>query len=159
MEDVMGKALADLDDDRLSRKRRYFIVALAVVVIIMNNAVNLVPEAAQMFDLGAARTIDSVLMIGFWVAPLYLIGTVAGGNARNPVLNDELTKAHRSTALKIGYWCLLAALALGFAWSRSGRHVFDPAATERFIMTVVSVGSVIPALVFAILERRAEKGG
>lgn len=153
----MGNAFTGLDDDRLSRKRRYFIVALAVVVILMNNAVNLAADAAQVLDLGAAHEIDTVLMVGFWVATLYLVGTVMGGRARNPALNDELTKAHRSTALKIGYWCLLAVLALGFAWSRSGRHVFDPAGTERFIMTVVSVGSVIPALAFAFLERRAER--
>jgi hypothetical protein len=152
----MPNPVSSQNEERLSRKRRYAVVTLAIVVIALNNAIQISTEAPVVFASEPMQKILVGLEIGFWIAALYLIWFVAG--RRGPaVMNDELTDAHRSIALRAGYWCFLAAVALGYAWLRSGRHAFAVATFEHLLMTIASIGAVIPAMVFAVLERRAEK--
>jgi hypothetical protein len=153
----MAHSISSLDEDQMSRKRRYTIVMLAVVVIVLNNTIQISTEAAAVFASAPMQRVLTGTELVFWIATLYLVWFVAG--RRGPaILNDELTTAHRSVALRIGYWCFLAAVALAYAWVRSGRHAFGIVQFEHLLITVASIGAVIPAMVFAFLERRAEQG-
>ena len=156
----MGNTAASSNEDRVSYRRRWRLVAVSIVVWILNNVVNATPDVAQALNLGSTREFDFVVLIGFWLAVLSLVWMVAGVNVRrNPVLNDELTKAHRASAIQLGYWGLLAIMALAFAWSHSGRHVFEQAGFEHLLVTAVTVGAVGPALLFALFDWKAEKVG
>jgi hypothetical protein len=156
----MGNTSASSNEDRISYRRRWRLVVMSVVVWILNNVVNATPDVAQALNLGSTREFDVAVLAGFWLAALCLVWMVAGvGVRRNPVLNDELTRAHRATAIQLGYWGLLAIMALGFALSRSGRHIFEPASLEHLMVTAVTLGAVGPALLFAILDWKAEKIG
>lgn len=150
----------DHDEDRPSRRRRYYVVFLAVIVILLQNAFNIVPELEpQLAPLGA-RLLENGLAGAFWLAVLYLVTTVSGvGRRGDAALNDELSAAHRTTALTAGYWCMLAGLAGVFALSVWGRHEFTLAYVRHLVTVIAGVGAVIPAMVFAILERRAERLG
>ena len=93
------------NEDRISYRRRWRLVVMSLVVWILNNVVNATPDVAQALNLGSTREFDFVVLIGFWLAVLSLVWMVAGVNVRrNPVLNDELTKAHRASAIQLGYW-------------------------------------------------------
>jgi hypothetical protein len=160
MEMLMGNALASSNEDRISYRRRWRLVAMSVVVWLLNNVVNATPDVAQALNLGSTREFDIAVLVGFWLTALCLVWMVAGVSIRrNPVLNDELTRAHRATAIQLGYWGLLAIMALAFAWSHSGRHVFEPVSFEHLMVTAVTLGAVGPALLFAILDWKAEKVG
>jgi len=154
----MGNTPAASDEDRISYRRRWRLVVMSVVVWILNNVVNATHDVAQALNLGSTREFDIAVLAGFWLGALILVWMVAGVSVRrNPVLNDELTKAHRATAIQLGYWGLLAIMALAFAWSYSGRHVFVPVSFEHLIVTAVTAGAVGPALLFALLDWKAEK--
>ena len=156
----MGNAAASSNEDRLSYKRRSRLVIMSIVVWILSNVVNATPDVAQALNLGSTREFDIAALAGFWLAALCLVWMVAGVSIRrNPVLNDELTRAHRATAIQLGYWGLLALLALCFAWSHSGRHIFDPVRFEHLMVTAITLGAVGPALLFALLDWKAEKAG
>jgi hypothetical protein len=160
METPMGNTSASSNEDRLSHWRRWRLVAMSIVVWILDNVVNATPDVAQALHLGSTREFDIAVLVGFWLAALCVVWMVAGVSIRrNPVLNDELTRAHRATAIQLGYWGLLAIMALAFAWSHSGRHVFEPVSFEHLMVTAVTIGAVGPALLFAILDWRAEKAG
>ena len=160
MESLMEKAPASSNEDRQSYRLRWRLVVLSVVVWLMSNVVNAMPDVAQFFDLGPTPKFDFVVLAIFWFAAFCLVWMVAGVSVRrDPVLNDELTRAHRATAIQLGYWGLLALVALAFAWSRSGRHVFAPIGFEHLMITAVTIGSVGPALLFAVLQWKAEKVG
>jgi hypothetical protein len=160
MEAPMGNTPAFGNEDRLSYKRRWRLVVMSIVVWILNNVVNATPDVAQALHLGSTREFDIAVLVGFWLAALCLVWMVAGVSVRrNPVLNDELTRAHRATAIQLGYWGLLAIMALAYALSRSGRHIFEPASFEHLMITAVTIGTVGPALLFALLDWKAEKAG
>jgi hypothetical protein len=156
----MGNASASSTEDRISYRRRWRLVVMSVVVWLLCNVVNATPDVAQVLNFGATPEFDFVVLVVFWFAVFCLVWMVAGVSVRrDPVLNDELTKAHRATAIQLGYWGLLALVALAFAWSRSGRHVFAPLGFEHLMITAVTIGSVGPALLFAALQWKAEKLG
>ena len=167
----MTHALSAQDDDQLSRKRRQMVIVLAVVVIGLNNGAQLLADNASAFaflplltDSGWTFThvpmqpLLVALNVAFWIAALYLVWFVAGRHGPE-ALNDELTMAHRATALRAGYWCFLAALAVAFARVHLGNYAIAPASVEHLLTTIASVGAVIPAVVFEVLERRAERVG
>ena len=156
----MGNALAFSNEDRISYRRRWRLVVMSIVVWLLDNVVNATPDVAQALNLGSTREFDFVVLVAFWLASFSLVWMVAGVSVRrNPVLNDELTKAHRATAIQLGYWGLLAILALAFAWSHFGRHVFEPVSFEHLMVTAVTIGAVGPALLFALFDWKAEKVG
>ena len=83
--------------------------------------------------------------------PRFLFFTGKGGVGK--------TSIACATAIQLGYWGLLALIALAFAWSHSGRHVFSPVSLEHLMVTAVTIGTVGPALLFALLDWKAEKAG
>ena len=156
----MGNALASSNEDRISCRRRWRLVVMSVLVWLLSNVVNATPDVAQALNLGPTREFDIAVLAGFWLGALCLVWMVAGVSIRrNPVLNDELTRAHRATAIQLGYWGLLAIMALAYAWSHSGRHIFEPVSFEHLMVTAVTIGTVGPALLFALLDWKAEKAG
>ena len=156
----MADTLVPPNEDRISYLRRWRLVALSFVVWALNNIVNATSDVAPMFNLVPTREFDIAVLAGFWLSTLCLVWMVAGVSMRrNPVLNDELTKAHRATAIQLGYWGLLAFLALVFAFSHAGRHVLTPEGFDHLIVTAVAFGSVGPALLFVMLDWKATKIG
>jgi Na+/proline symporter len=157
------------DDDRLSRKRRHAVIVLAVLVIGLNNGAQILAENVSAFAFVPSLTdtgwnfthvtmlqILLVISVAFWIAAFCLLWFVAG--RRGPAaMNDELTLAHRSTALRAGCWCFLAAVAVVYARVHSGIEPFGLASVEHLLETIASVGVVIPAVVFEFLERKAER--
>ena len=98
----MGNTSASSKEDRLSYRRRWLLVVMSIVVWILNNVVNATPDVAQALHLGSTREFNIAVLIGFWLVALILVWMVAGVSVRrNPVLNDELTKAHRAKAIQL----------------------------------------------------------
>ena len=55
METAMGNALAFSNEDRISYRRRWRLVVMSVVVLILNNVVNATHDVAQALNLGSTR--------------------------------------------------------------------------------------------------------
>jgi len=91
-----------------------------------------------------------------WIGALAGMLSNRGGLLRHQivraVLNDELTLAHRRTALLAGYWLLLVALAIVYAWSS-----FQPLATRNVVAVLLGVAVAIPILYFVVLEHWSER--
>jgi hypothetical protein len=76
------------------------------------------------------------------------------GRATRALLNDEATRAHRADALSLGFGvAVLVALAL-YAIS-----LFEPVEAGQVAHFVVTASLLAALLRFALLERRAYRGG
>jgi uncharacterized membrane protein len=91
-----------------------------------------------------------------WGAGLLTL-LVTGGLTRRDqrvreILEDELTKAHRRNALMSGFWVMLIAVAVIYAVS-----LFTPIAFNQVAPILLVAAVAVPALRFALLERRASR--
>ena len=120
----------------------------------------LAQQVAFFNSLNGERLVDH-FRIGAWVAlsTVLLAGVVTGGFwFRKPelraMLNDELNRAHRADALRIGFiLAMLTGIVLyvvGTAIALSDREV---------IHLIVSVGIGAAVIRFGMLERRGESLG
>jgi hypothetical protein len=133
-----------------SLRRRRAIVASTVIL--------LVTGAAAMIALseqgGALRSVD-VVKIGALIVLALLLGLRATTSfrlaKRDPALDDELTRANRASAARVGYWALMLAVTAAFI----GGAVTDLTLTEVAPL-VLAAGAVSAGLRFAILEARGD---
>jgi hypothetical protein len=138
--------------DKLGRKRARILPVLALLFLLQQGAFfSATPETQHL-----VRTVD-LIKIGAWITMslallsiLWTGGMTLRGHAVRHLLNDEVSRANRSNALEVGFFCsMLAALSL-YAISSFA----DVSALEA-IHTVVTAG-IVPALLrFGLLERRA----
>ena len=138
---------ADLAD-RLTRRRARLMPVLALFLMIQ--------QSAYFAHGNGSRMVDHV-RIGAWVAMsvVILIVLLTGGFwFRKPevraMIEDEITRANRASALSAGFVCAMATAIICYvlqsAWEFSVGEV---------IHLIVSAGLVAALLRFSILERRA----
>lgn len=134
--------------DRYSRKRARMMPALTVIF--------LTQQAAYLSDAPAGRAVDQV-RIGAWavLATVLLLLLVTGGawirpRAIRALMDDEVTRANRASALNLGF-----TLAIGMG---IGLFVLAPVldlTARQAIHFIVSIGLASALLRFGLQERRA----
>jgi hypothetical protein len=141
--------------DRLQR-RRLILLSISAVSLLTWISVSLWSSVLP----GGQRTGDLVCMIAFliWIGALAGMLTGRAGPMRDQViravLNDELTMAHRRTALMCGYWLTLAGLAVVYVWSH-----FSCVDARDVVPVLLGAAVAVPTLCFVFLERRSERDG
>lgn len=97
---------------------------------------------------------DVQVKVGAFVFMALMLFVLTGGRSarRYPEINDELVRAYRASALKLGYISVMLALI--------GIYVampLTPLDVYKFMLLFVAFGIVVLALRFAMLERSGMK--
>ena len=106
------------------------------------------------------RTVSAVKLSAWFVWALLLLFLLAtgGGLVRHRklrgLLNDELTRQHRTRACVAGFWAAAAACISLYLVG-----MFDPVSGREAIHIILSAAVGAALLTFAILERRTADGG
>jgi hypothetical protein len=106
------------------------------------------------------RTVSTVKVSAWfvWVLLLLLMLATGGGLLRHRelrgLLNDELTRQHRTSAYVTGFWVAVAACVSLYLVG-----MFEPVNGREAIHIVLSAGIGAALLTFAALERRTAGGG
>ena len=136
--------------DRLNRRHARMMPVLAVFVLI---------QQAVFFTSGnGQRTVDMVRN-GAWVVlvSVIVLMLVTGGSwfrsrELRELLNDEVTRANRASALTFGFGLAMAA---GIALYALEAFVPGSATAREAVHIIVSFGLIAALLRFGLLERRA----
>ena len=142
------------DVEKALRRRSRAVAVLAIVLISLQGAVL---AATEHVTLNGGRLVDKVQVGAFVFLALALMLNVLTGGRRSrkyPAMNDELVRANRASALKLGYVVTMLALIGVYV-----AMLLTPLDVYKYIPLLVTFGVVIPALRFSVLERRGEKGG
>ena len=140
--------------DRLTRRRARMLPALALIFIFQQAAY----FAGQLED--GSRTVDQV-KIGAWLilSVVILLALATGGFWFKParvraLMDDEVTRAHRTDAFRIGFVVtMLGGTALYVV------TLFEPIGRGEAIHLLMTFGLAAALLRFGYLERRALKYG
>ena len=135
--------------DRLSRRRARMLPLLALML--------LVQQAAYFAENDAAvRAVDHV-KIGAWLilSVVLLLALATGGFWLKPksvraLMDDEVTRAHRAEAFRIGFLVTMAS-AIGLYLL----CLFEPLSGRTAIHLLTSIGIAAALIRFGMLERRA----
>jgi len=136
-------------------RRRARVFAAQAILFIMWQA---------MFFSGPAedpvRTVTTLKLSAWFVWALALLFMLAtgGGLLRHRrlrgLLNDELTRQHRTRAYVTGFWAAAAACVSLYLVG-----MFEPVSGREAIHIILSSGIGAALLTFALLERRTAGGG
>jgi hypothetical protein len=154
----MTDRLSDVDEaERLGRRRARLLPMLAVLFIAQQTSF-----FASEQEAGAklVRTVDHV-KVGAWVvlslvllAALYTGGFWLRRRAVRTLMDDEVTRAHRASALSLGYLVtILGAIALYFL------DMIEPMSSRVAIHLIVTIGIAAALVRFGMLERRVHSLG
>jgi hypothetical protein len=136
----------------LLRMRTRVIAVLAVIIMGLQGAVL---AATEQITLNGGRTVDQVKVGAFvFMALALMLFILTGGRRarRFPELNDELVRANRASALKLGYASLMLVLIGVYV-----AMLLTPLDIRKFMPLFIAFGIVVPALRFALLERVGAK--
>jgi heme A synthase len=136
----------------LLRMRTRVIAVLAVIIMGLQGAVL---AATEQITLNGGRTVDQVKVGAFvFMALALMLFILTGGRRarRFPELNDELVRANRASALKLGYASLMLVLIGVYV-----AMLLTPLDIGKFMPLFIAFGIVVPALRFALLERVGAK--
>lgn len=135
--------------DRTSRKRPAMIAVATVAYALIH---------VLMRPLYYARGADPS-GIDWWAVNtlLLLVGLATGGaliqsRRIRGLVNDEVSRSHFRTAVSIGYWIAMTAALAIYLVPRLARL-----ATREALYLVVTPSIIVPLLVFAYLEHRANR--
>jgi fucose 4-O-acetylase-like acetyltransferase len=136
--------------ERLNRRRVRMLPILALFIVIQ--------QAAFYTSGDRLRPVDMVRN-GGWVllVAVILAGLITGGfwfrsREVRELMNDEVTRANRDSALT---WGFTAATVAGIVLFAVESFTYDGASAREVIHIIVSSGLVIALLRFGFLERRA----
>lgn len=143
--------------ERLGRRRARMLPILAVLFI-AQQASFFASESEASAQL--VRTVDHV-KVGAWVllsavllAALYTGGFWLRPKAVRALMDDEITRAHRASALSLGFLVtMLAAIGLYFL------DMVEPMTSRVAIHLIVTFGIAAALVRFGYLERRAHALG
>lgn len=140
--------------DRLGRKRARILPVLAVFFLAQQVSYFSGPST----DTG--RPVDHLKIAAWLVISIVLLAAlVTGGSWMRParvraLLNDEVTRAHRTEAFRIGFLATtIAAIALYVL------SLFEPLGGRDAVHLLMTVGIAAALLRFGSLERRAYRDG
>jgi hypothetical protein len=137
--------------DRLSRRRARMLPFLAILFLTQQAAYFAEPDtgmrAVDHVKVGAWLVLSIVLVLvlatgGFWFKPKRV----------RALMDDEVTRANRAEAFRIGFLATMAsAVALYFV------SQFEPMSGRLAIHALTTIGIAAALLRFAFLERRAHR--
>jgi hypothetical protein len=134
-----------------SKRRRRTILAAALMLAIFSFAV----INAVLPREGALRAVDIVRLSGF-IALALVLALRSTTNftllRRNPELDDELSRANRSSAAVLGFWVLLLTTIAAFVGSLFVSIMLTEAAP-----LILGAGAVAAGMRFASLEAKGER--
>ena len=141
--------------DRLSRRRARMLPVLAIIFLTQQAA-----YIADRFEgpSAAVRMVDHV-KVGAWLllSAVLLLCLVTGGfwfksHGVRSLLDDEVTRANRTAAMRLGFiTTMLAGFAVYFL------NQFEPMSGRDAIHLLVTVGIATALLRFGFLERRGHR--
>lgn len=136
--------------ERLGRRRMWLLFLHLVLFIAAEIA---------LFSSQEAPVRWSVIVWFAWVALLTALlargGYLSASQHVRDYLNDELTRAHRSTAVSWGFGALVLTGLVGYVYCKLGGH---PTLGQEVARVAVDLGVGLSLLVFTTLEWRAEHG-
>lgn len=134
-------------------KRRSRAVAVLAVLLMSLQGTALV--ATEQITLNGGRLVDQVKVGAFvFMALALMLFVLTGGRSarRYPELNDELVRANRASALRLGYVSVMLALIGVYV-----AMLLTPIDVQKYLPLLVAFGIVVPSLRFAMLERVGTK--
>ena len=111
--------------------------------------------ATEQITLNGGRLVDQVRVGAFvFMALALMLFVLTGGRSarRYPELNDELVRANRASALRLGYVSVMLALIGVYV-----AMLLTPIDVQKYLPLLVAFGVVVPSLRFAMLERVGTK--
>ena len=147
---------SDIDQaERLGRRRARMLPFLAVIFI-SQQASFFASETAR--TSAVIRSVDHVKFGAWMVLSLVLLAALYTGGfwfhrrEVRALMDDEITRQHRATALSLGFLvAMLAAIALYLV------DMAEPVGTRVAIHVIVTLGIASALLRFGLLERRAHR--
>lgn len=154
----MSEPLSDVDQaEKLSRRRAFMAPVLAMIFLTQQMSFFL-SENERGSEL--VRSVDRVKLSAWLVLSLVLLaflwsgGGWLRGKAVRALMNDEITRANRASALTLGFFvAMLMAIALYLL------DMIDPMSSRLAIHMVVTLGIGAALIRFGLLERRAHRDG
>jgi hypothetical protein len=146
--------LSDVEKaDRLSRRRARVLPFLAILFLTQQVAFFAEPDSGM-------RAVDHV-KVGAWLllSTVLLLVLATGGSWLRPkriraLMDDDVTRANRAEAFRIGFLATMAGAVLLYFLSQ-----FEPMSGRLAIHVLVTIGIAAALLRFAYLERRAHRDG
>ncbi len=141
--------------ERMQRRRTRIIWAQALFFMVMQGSYYTTKMPS--FD-APLRPVDQIRLSAFavWAAALIILLSVSGGMFRGKavraLMDDELARAHRASALVWGYYAAMTFAIILYMVSQYVRM-----SPPEAIHLIVSAGVFVPMVRFVILERRAER--
>lgn len=134
-----------VDPEKTTTRRRRVLVAVAILLGLFAMAMTATPAETL-------RNVDIVRTAGFMVLALVIAlrsTTAFSFVGRNAVLDDELTRANRASAARVGFWAMLLAAMVMLVVS-----FIETVTPTQIIPVLIGAGAVSAALRFAVLEGR-----
>lgn len=132
--------------DRAQSRRRRIVAILAIFLM---SAQGGVLAATEQVTLHGGRLVDQFRVWSFVVLALAFLAFLVTGGRRAREIDDELVRANRASAIKHGYVALILVL-VGVYVAR----LLVPFDVMTVVPVLIAFGIVVPALCFAVLERR-----
>ena len=139
--------------EKLSRRRARMLFVVAIIFIAQ--------QGSFFADPGDPARAVGTVKIGAWVvlSAVILAALVTGGAWIYPkhirdLANDELTRAHRDKALRLGFINAMITCLLLYVLS-----TFSPVDAREAIHVITTVGLASALLSFAVMERQAMRDG
>lgn len=138
--------------DRMSRQRARFTGLLAIIFIALQCLD--APHFANLPGDGVARRWGWAVFAAVLLINLGTGGGLLLGKGLRALLNDEVTRMNRNTALATGYWmAMITALAV-FAADATGLSGFS---AQQALHIVITASVATGLLAFSTLELRAHR--
>lgn len=138
-------------DKRTTRRRRTILMGAIVLMTIIVAAMTAFSNATP----GEWRNVDIVRVSAFLFLALVLglrSTTAFSLVGRNAALDDELTRANRATAARVGFWALLLSAMACFIANMLGLEM----SVAEALLAIIAAGAISAAIRFSMLERRGD---
>lgn len=154
----MNDKLSDVEEaERLGLRRARMLPVLAILFITQQVSFFASEREASAH---LVRTVDHVKVGAWLVLSLVLLAALyTGGFWLRPrkirqLMDDEVTRAHRASALSLGFLVsMLGGIALYFA------DQFEPIGGRESVHIIVTLGIAAALIRFGVLERRVHRLG
>jgi hypothetical protein len=140
--------MSDAVDKKSARRRRGVLVGAAMLLIIIAGALTVLTDAPA----NGWRAVD-IARISALILPALVLSaratTAFSLIGRTPALDDELTRANRSSSARVGYWAMILAALVCLLIS-----FIEPLTGTAAAAIILIAGAVSAALRFVVLEGR-----